>query len=173
MQTLRFIAALAAAALLAGPAMAQTYPSKPITMLVPTAAGGTTDIAGRMLADPLGKALGQPVVVDNRGGASGVIAAVAVKRAEADGHTLLMQYSGYHVISPHVTKQKAQWVPEDFRAVANVLSAPQVVVVREGLPVKTMAELIAYAKANPGKLTYASSGTHWAFCFVTWGEITW
>jgi tripartite-type tricarboxylate transporter receptor subunit TctC len=158
--TRRRIGALAAAALLAGTgtALAQTYPSKPVTLMVPTAAGGTTDIAGRMLADPLGKALGQPVIVDNRGGASGVIAAVAVKRAEADGHTLLMQYSGYHVISPHVTKQKPQWVPEDFRAVANVLSAPQVVVVREGIPVKNMAELIAYAKANPGKLTYASSG---------------
>ena len=111
-----------------------------------------------MLAEPLGKALGQTVVVDNRGGANGAVAAVAVKRAEADGHTLLMQYSGYHVISPHVTKQKPQWVPEDFRAVANVLSAPQVVVVREGLPVKTMAELIAFAKKEPGKVTYASSG---------------
>ena len=125
---------------------------------MPTAPGGTTDIAARMLAEPLGKALGQTVIVDNRGGASGGIAAVAVKRAEPDGYTLLMQYSGYHVITPNVVKQSAQWEAKDLQAVANVLSAPQVIVVREGLPVKTLAELIAYAKANPGKLSYASSG---------------
>ncbi len=153
------VAAAAAFAMLAGPAAAQgAWPSKTITLIVPAAAGGTTDIAARMLAEPLGKALGQTVIVDNRAGASGNLAAVAVKRADPDGHTLLMQYSGYHVISPHVTRQTPQWISDDFRAVANVLSAPQVVVVREGLPFKTMAELIAYAKANPGKLTYASSG---------------
>jgi tripartite-type tricarboxylate transporter receptor subunit TctC len=81
-----------------------------------------------------------------------------VKRAEPDGHTLLMQYSGYHVISPHLPRSNTQWTFDDFRPVANVLSAPQVIVVREGLPVKTMAELIATAKAAPGKLTFASSG---------------
>jgi len=146
-------------AVLAGGAAAQaTYPSKPVTLIVPTSPGGTTDIAARMLADPLGKALGQTVIVDNRGGASGGIAAVAVKRAEPDGHTLLMQYSGYHVITPNLSGQPAQWEFKDLQAVANVLSAPQVIVVREGLPVKTLAELIAYAKANPGKLSYASSG---------------
>lgn len=134
------------------------YPSRPITLIVPAAPGGTTDISARMLAEPLGKALGQSVVVDNRGGGNGAIAALAVKRAEPDGYTLLMQYSGYHVITPHVSKQKPQWAAEDFRAVANVLSAPQVVVVRDSVPAKTMAELIAYAKTNPGKMTYASSG---------------
>jgi tripartite-type tricarboxylate transporter receptor subunit TctC len=134
------------------------YPSKPITLIVPAAPGGTTDIAARMLAEPLGKELGQSVIVDNRSGANGTIAAVAVKRAPPDGHTLLMQYSGFHVITPNVVKQPMQWEQKDFQAVANVLSAPQVVVVREGLPIKTMAELIAYAKANPGKLNYASSG---------------
>lgn len=146
-------------AVYAGGAAAQAaYPSKPVTLIVPTAPGGTTDIAARLLADPLGKALGQTVIVDNRGGASGGIAAVAVKRAEPDGYTLLMQYSGYHVITPNVIKQSAQWDAKDLQAVANVLSAPQVIVVREGLPVKTLAELISYAKANPGKLSYASSG---------------
>jgi tripartite-type tricarboxylate transporter receptor subunit TctC len=143
-----------------GLAAAQTapYPIRTIALVVPAAPGGTTDISARMLADPLGKALGQTVIVDNKGGGNGTIAALAVKRAAPDGYTLLMQYSGYHVITPHVSKQKPQWVGEDFRAVANVLSAPQVIVVRDGVPVKTMAELIAYAKANPGKLTYASSG---------------
>ncbi len=134
------------------------YPNRPITMMVPTAPGGTTDISARMLADPLGKALGQSVIVDNKGGGNGAIAAIAVKRAEPNGYTLLMQYSGYHVITPHVSQQKPQWSAEDFHPVANVLSAPQVIVVREDVPAKTLAELIAYAKANPGKLTYASSG---------------
>ncbi len=149
-------------ALLAVAAGAQSatasYPSKPITLIVSSSPGGTTDISARMLAEPLGKALGQTIVVDNRAGASGAIAAVAVKRAEADGYTLLMQYSGYHVITPVVSKHNLGWEAKDLQPVANVLTAPQVVVVRAGLPIKNMAELIAYAKANPGKLTYASSG---------------
>ena len=99
------------------------YPSRPITLVVPTAPGGTTDISARMLADPLGKALGQSVIVDNKGGGNGAIAAIAVKRADPSGYTLLMQYSGYHVITPHVSAQKPQWSAEDFRPVANVLSA--------------------------------------------------
>src|ERR1700709_585070 len=85
------------------------YPDHNVLMLVPTAAGGTTDIAARMLSVPLGTVLGQAVVVENRGGGNGVIAAVATKRAEPDGYTLLMQYSGYHVITPLVTQQKPQW----------------------------------------------------------------
>ncbi|RZL92976.1 MAG: tripartite tricarboxylate transporter substrate binding protein [Variovorax sp.] len=158
----RAIAVLVASCGLTGTGLAVAqdtpYPSRPITLVVPTAPGGTTDISARMLADPLGKALGQSVIVDNKGGGNGAIAALAVKRAEANGYTLLMQYSGYHVITPHVSQQKPQWSAEDFRPVANVVSAPQVIVVREGVPAKTLPELIAYAKANPGKLTYASSG---------------
>ena len=82
---------------------------------MPTAPGGTTDIAARMLAEPLGKALGQTVIVDNHGGANGAIAAVAVKRAEPDGYTLLMQYSGYHVITPNVSKQRRSGSPRTCR----------------------------------------------------------
>jgi tripartite-type tricarboxylate transporter receptor subunit TctC len=146
-------------ALLAATSHAQTaYPTRPITLIVASAPGGTTDIAARLLAEPLGKALGQTLVVDNRAGASGAIAAVATRRAEPDGYTLLMQYSGYHVITPVVTRHGLGWETKDLQPVANVLTAPQVVIVRAGLPVKTMAELVAYAKANPGKLTYASSG---------------
>ncbi|CAD5372718.1 ABC transporter substrate-binding protein [Rubrivivax sp. A210] len=154
------LALLLQLALLAGAAQAQgpAYPSKAITLIVGSAPGGTTDISARMIAEPLGKALGQTVVVDNRAGASGAIAAVAVKRADADGHTLLMQYSGYHVITPVISKHGLGWEAKDLQPVANVLTAPQLVVVRAGLPVKTMAELVAYARANPGKLTYASSG---------------
>lgn len=154
--TTLMLASLAAA--FASTAAAQAaYPSKTVTMVVPTAAGGTTDLSARMLAQALGPVLGQTVVVDNKGGGNGNIAASIVKRAEADGHTVLMQYSGYHVISPHITKQK-QWEQGDFQPVANVISAPQVIVVRADLPVKTLPELIAYAKAHPGKLNYASSG---------------
>ena len=126
-------------------------------MIVPAAAGGTTDLAARMAAQALAPVIGQSVVVDNKGGGNGSIAASLVKRAEADGYTLLMQYSGYHVISPHLTKTRT-WEQGDFQPVANVLSAPQIIVVRSELPVKTLAELVAYAKANPGKLNYASSG---------------
>ena len=133
------------------------YPAKTITMIVPAAAGGTTDLAARMAAQALAPVIGQSVVVDNKGGGNGSIAASLVKRAEADGYTLLMQYSGYHVISPHLTKART-WEQGDFQPVANVLSAPQIIVVRSELPVKTLAELVAYAKANPGKLNYASSG---------------
>jgi tripartite-type tricarboxylate transporter receptor subunit TctC len=153
----RSLLALAALTFTAGTALAQAYPNKPITMVVPTATGGTTDLSARMLAQALTPVLGQSVVVDNKGGGNGAIAAGIVKRAPADGYTLLMQYSGYHVISPHLTKVH-QWEQADFQPVANVISAPQIIVVREGLPVKTLAELIAYAKANPGKLNYASSG---------------
>ncbi len=156
--TLAALSTFTGAGLAAAQGTVAPYPSRPITLVVPTAPGGTTDISARMLAEPLGKALGQSVIVDNKGGGNGAIAALAVKRAEPDGYTLLMQYSGYHVITPHVSKQKPQWAAEDFRAVANVLSAPQVIVVRDTVPAKNMAELIAYAKANPGKMTYASSG---------------
>lgn len=133
------------------------YPTRTVTLVVPTAAGGTTDLSARMLAQALAPVMGQSVVVDNKGGGNGNIAASIVKRAEADGYTLFLQYSGYHVISPHLTKV-AQWHQSDFQPVANVISAPQIIVVRDGLPVKTLAELIAYAKANPAKLNYASSG---------------
>ncbi|MDB5851099.1 MAG: transporter substrate-binding protein [Rhodoferax sp.] len=151
------IAALLGA--LAGAASAQaSYPARTITMVVPTAAGGTTDISARMLALPLGPALGQSVIVDNKGGGNGNIAASAVKRAEADGYTILMQYSGYHVITPLVSKTAQQWEQKDLQPVANVISAPQIIVVRADLPVKTLPELVAYAKSHPGKLNYASSG---------------
>ena len=139
---------LAAGAMTLGlPARAQdAYPSKPITLIVPTAPGGTTDIAARMIADPLSKALGQPVIVENRGGGNGTIATSAVKRAAPDGYTLLAQYSGYHVITPSIVKNLG-WDPiKDFVPVANILTAPQLVVVREGLPVKTLPELVAYGK---------------------------
>ncbi|MCY0855733.1 MULTISPECIES: Bug family tripartite tricarboxylate transporter substrate binding protein [unclassified Cupriavidus] len=153
------VVALAAAGLAGTAAWAQdgAYPTRPVTLVVSAAAGGTTDLAARMISEPLSKALGQPVVVDNRPGGSGGIAAQTVARAKPDGYTLMVQYSGYQVISPLLMKNA--WDPvKDFAPVANILSAPQVLVVRPSLPVKTLKELVAYAKANPNKLNYASSG---------------
>ncbi|CAB3841751.1 hypothetical protein LMG26788_01285 [Achromobacter pulmonis] len=156
---LRACAAVALGLAATGAAHAQAdFPNRPITLIVSAAPGGTTDIAARLIAQPLGAALGQSVVVENKPGASGGIAAQAVARAKPDGYTLLLQYSGFQVITPHVTPTSG-WDPiKDFAPVANVLSAPQVVVVRPDLPIKSLKELVAYAKANPGKLNYASSG---------------
>ncbi|MGE8320516.1 MAG: Bug family tripartite tricarboxylate transporter substrate binding protein [Comamonas sp.] len=152
----------AALAVLVAGAAAQAgaagFPDRPLTLIVPAAAGGTTDLAARMVSQALAPVIGQSVVVDNKAGGNGNVAATQVKRAEPDGYTLLMQYSGYHVISPHLAQQSA-WALGDFQPVANVLSAPQIIVVRAGLPVKTLAELVAYAKEHPGKLNYASSGS--------------
>jgi tripartite-type tricarboxylate transporter receptor subunit TctC len=133
------------------------YPTQNVTMLVSSAPGGTTDLAARMIAEPLSKALGKPVIVENRPGGSGALAASALKRAKPDGYTLLVQYSGYQVITPHLVKSSFDPI-KDFAPVANLIVAPQVVVVRPDLPVKTFPELISYAKAHPGKLSYASSG---------------
>ena len=134
------------------------YPEKAITLVVPSAPGGTTDFVARLIADQLAQALGQPVVVDNKAGAAGNIGNQAVARAKPDGHTLLVAYSGYQVGNPHLFK-KAGWDPiKDFEPVAMMARAPQLVVMRTGLPFKNMQELVAYAKANPGKLNFASSG---------------
>jgi tripartite-type tricarboxylate transporter receptor subunit TctC len=136
----------------------ESYPSRPITLIVPSSAGGTTDFTARLIAEPLSRALGQPVIVDNKGGASGNIGGQAVANAKPDGYTLLVAYSGYQVGNPHLFK-KAPWDPiKDFVPVAFLTKAPQVIVVTPGLPVNDLKELTAYAKANPGKLNYASSG---------------
>lgn len=139
------------------PTLASDYPNKTIRLIVPAAPGGTTDIAARMIAEPLGKALGQSVVVENKPGAAGKIATQQLLRSTADGYTLLLQYSGFQVITPSV--EKVEWDPiNDFTPVANVLSAPQVLVVKKNLPVNSLEELIALAKKNPNSLNYASSG---------------
>jgi tripartite-type tricarboxylate transporter receptor subunit TctC len=134
------------------------YPQRPITIVVPTAPGGSTDFTARLIAEPLSKALGQAVVIDNKPGASGNIGNQIVARSKPDGYTLLLAYSGYQVANPHLFKQ-AGWDPiRDFTPVAMLTRAPQVVTINPNLPVNNMAELIAYAKKNPGKLNYASSG---------------
>jgi tripartite-type tricarboxylate transporter receptor subunit TctC len=154
------LAAFSGASLLASPsAFAQgKYPQRPITLVVPTAPGGSTDFTARLVVEPLSRALGQPVVVENKPGASGNIGNAYVARAKPDGYTLLVSYSGYHVGNPHLFKQSG-WDPvKDFAPVAMMTRAPQVIAVNPKLPVNNLRELIAFAKANPGKLNYASSG---------------
>jgi tripartite-type tricarboxylate transporter receptor subunit TctC len=149
---------LSAAALAAPWVRAQNFPERSITIVVPAPPGGTADISARALVEPLGKALGQSIVVDNKGGANGATGAQALLGAKPDGHTLLMAYSGFHCMSPHLVKLPYDPL-KDLQAVSNVYSAPQVMVVRSSLEnIKTAQDLIAYAKANPGKLNYGSSG---------------
>ncbi len=136
---------------------ADAWPTRPITMVVPAATGGTTDLTARMLSEPLSKVLGQSVIVDNKPGASGNIGTSQVARARPDGYTILVQYSGYHVGNPWLSKS-TPWKTEDFDAVALAIRAPQVVIVPVTMPAKTLAEFVAYVKANPDKANYASSG---------------
>ncbi len=134
------------------------FPDRPITIVVPSSPGGSTDFTARLIAEPLSRALGQSVVVENKAGAAGNIGNQFVAKAKPDGYTLLLAYSGYQVGNPHLFK-KAGWDPiKDFTPVAMLTRAPQVVAARGNLPVNNLRELVAYAKANPDKLNYASSG---------------
>lgn len=156
------LAALAAALSIFGiaaPAAAQTYPDRTVTIVVGSPPGGGSDLAARLVATGLQKALGQTFVVENKGGASGNIANSQVARVAPDGYTLLLAYSGYQVVNPSLFPKTLQWdAVKSFAPIAMVMKAPHIIVVKNALPVKTLAELIAYAKANPGKLNYASVG---------------
>ena len=151
--------ALAAAMLVvpAGSVMAQTYPSKPITLIVPFPAGGTTDALARTIGQKLQEAWGQPVIVDNRGGAGATIGANMVAKAAPDGYTLLMG-AIHHTIAPSVYKKLPYNFQKDLAPVTVVAVVPNVLVVNPSVPAKSVKELIEYAKANPGKLTYGSNG---------------
>ncbi len=138
--------------------MAQAYPAKPIRMIVPFPAGGATDILARALSQKLGEKIGQTVVVDNRPGAGGTIGADAASKSAADGYTLLLATSSTHSIGPAINPKIPYNAETDFTPIAYVASSPNVVVVPNTLPVKTMREFIDYARKNPGKLNYASSG---------------
>ena len=152
------LAAFVAAPFLPARAADDDYPSRPVTMVVPVAPGGIVDFTGRLLAEGMTRELGKQFVVENKGGASGNIGIQQVARAEPDGYTLLVAYSGYQVTNPTLFK-KLQWDPiRDFAPVGLAIKAPHVVVARKDLPVNTLGELVTYAKANPGKLNYASPG---------------
>ena len=141
----------------ASAALAQSYPSKPITLVVPNPPGGFVDASARILSDSLAKVTSQPVVVDNRGGGSGNVAYQQVARANPDGYTLLNSYSAYHVGNPNLTP-KLPWAQKDFVPVALITVATNVITVHPSVPVKNLSEFISYLKANPGKLSYASQG---------------
>ncbi|SAI28126.1 putattive exported protein [Bordetella ansorpii] len=150
-------AGLVALAASAGAAAAETWPTKPIRMVIPFSAGGNTDVVARLIAPHIEKAVGQPVVVENRPGAAGNIAAEYVARADADGYTLLMGTVGTQAINYSIYKD-IRFKPADFSPITLVASVPNVLVVTPSLPVKSVQELIDYGKKNPGKLSFASSG---------------
>ena len=138
--------------------VAQTYPVKPVRLLVPFPAGGATDILARALSQKLGEKLGQTVVVENRPGAGGTIGADAAAKASPDGYTLLLATSSTHSIGPAINPRMPYNAATDFTPIVYVASSPNIVLVPNSSPVKTMREFIDYARKNPGRLNYASSG---------------
>lgn len=155
---LKGLFAIACAALVgvAGAARAQDYPNQPVKLVIGYAPGGIVDFTGRILAQALGKALGQSVVPENRPGAAGAVATTGVSKARPDGYTLMLMDVGT-VINPIMRKDVAYKL-SDMTSFGMVASAPVVIVVTNGLPVKTPQELVAYGKANPDKLSFASAG---------------
>ena len=138
--------------------VAQEFPQKPITLIVPVAAGGTTDIAGRILANQLKDVLGQMVIVENKPGASGGIGNSFIARANPDGYTLVLAYEGFNTGNPALAKS-LPWDPvKSFTPIAEVIRGPHLVLVPKDSQFKDLKDLVAFAKANPGKLNYASSG---------------
>ena len=139
-------------------ALAQSWPSKPIRLVVPFPAGGATDLLARAIAQGIGNGFGQPIVVDNRPGAGGTLGSAEVAKAVPDGHTLLMSTSSTHAIAPHLNPNLPYNAEADFTPVAQVANATNIVLVPKDLPVASIKDLIAYARARPGQLNYASSG---------------
>ena len=158
-RTLLGAAALAGALLCASPAHAQAYPDKPVKLLVPYPPGGATDVIGRVLAQKLGAALGQQFVVDNRAGAGGSLGAGVVAKSPADGYMLLMGALTSHSINAALSPATVPYdINKSFAPVSIVGTVPLVFVVHPDVKAKTLAELIALAKAQPGKLAFASAG---------------
>src|SRR3954468_16455901 len=138
--------------------LAQTYPAKPIRMLIGFPPGGGTDIIGRIVAQKLGEAIGQQIIVDNRGGASGQLAAELVSKASPDGYTIMMAHIAAMTILPSLIKLPYD-AQKDFAPVSLSAIAPNLLVVHPSVPVRSVKELIAFAKARPGQLQYASPGS--------------
>jgi tripartite-type tricarboxylate transporter receptor subunit TctC len=141
------------------PAFSQSgYPNKPIKLIVPYAAGISPDVIARVIGEKLGAALGQPLIVDNRAGAGGMIGAEAAAAMPADGYNLFYTVKAVMAIVPHLYPQAKYNALKDFKAVSEVLIVPHIITATPNAPYNTMAELVAYAKRNPGKVTYASLG---------------
>ena len=137
---------------------AQTYPAKPVRLVVPFPAGGATDIFARVLSQKLGEKLGNAVVVENRPGAGGTIGADLVAKAAPDGYTLLLATSSTHSIGPALNARMPYDAVRDFTPISHVGNAPSIMLVPNSSPAKTLKEWLVYAQKNPGKLNYASSG---------------
>lgn len=153
----RTLGAAAALALAPNLAWAQAFPSKPIRLIVPYSAGGGADTTARLIAPKLQEALGQTVVVENKPGAGGMIGDEIVAKAAPDGHTLLIGAFA-HAVNPSLFPKMPFRTPEDFAPVSLLVTVPELMVITPSHPAKTVAELVALAKAQPGKLSYASSG---------------
>ena len=156
MKTWKAILALAASFAITAAAWAQ-YPTRPVKLIVPFAAGGSTDIIARITAAQLGKELGQPVVVENLGGAAGALGTMQVKNAAPDGYTLLIATVSTMIVYP-AAHPKPQYALEDFIPITNIASMPNILTVNANFPAKDLKEFIAVLKANPGKYSFASSG---------------
>ena len=140
-------------------AAAQPYPSKPIALIIPFPPGGSTDIVGRIAADGLGKELGQPVVVDNRGGAGGAIGAKAIADAPADGYTLGVATVSTHVVNPIVQGDKLRYDPlRDFTLISQIAAVPNVVSIHPSVPARDMNEFLEHLRKNPGKVNFGTPG---------------
>jgi tripartite-type tricarboxylate transporter receptor subunit TctC len=142
---------------LAASAIAQDYPTRPIKFVVPYPPGGGTDVVARILVEPLAAELGQPIVIDNRGGAAGNLGTDIVAKSPADGYTILFTLSS-HTINPKLYEKLPFDVERDFAPISLAAQIPQILVANPSVPITSIKELIAYAKANPGKLNYASVG---------------
>jgi len=138
-------------------AHSQAFPTKPLRLIVPFPPGGAADIYGRLIADHMGRGLGQPVLVENKPGGSTIIGTEMVARAPADGHTLLIVFPSF-LINSAMRANVPYDATRDFRAVGQAISVPMAIAVTPGLPIRNMAELIAYAKAKPGEISYGTPG---------------
>ena len=158
MKTLRMLTGLALA-LTGGFAAAQSeYPNRPIRLVVPYAPGGVSDITGRIVAQKMTEVLGQSVVVENRAGAGGMLGTASVAKAEADGYTIVLSSLSAYAIGPRMVKAPLYDPIRDFTPIAAVALSPTILTVSPTLPFQTVKDVVAHAKANPGKLTYGSSG---------------
>jgi tripartite-type tricarboxylate transporter receptor subunit TctC len=150
--------AISALAMISG-AQAQQYPTRPITIISPYPPGGTNDIVGRLFADKMAAKLGQPIVIENRPGAAGIVGSLAVSRAEPDGYTLLIANNGALVVQPLVSAQAKYDVLKSFTPIAQLAVSYPYLAVNANVPVKSLKELVDYAKTMPGKLNFGSAGT--------------
>jgi tripartite-type tricarboxylate transporter receptor subunit TctC len=139
-------------------AQAQTFPNRPITLVIPFVPGGSTSIVGRVIADKMSQLLGESIVVDNRPGAGGTVGTKVVAKSNPDGYTILLGYTGTLAIEPSLYKNAGYDPRKDFAPIGMIGHAPNSLVVHPAFPAKTVAELIAYAKANPGKVNFGSAG---------------